>query len=87
MTNSQESSSHELLITQLLPQEQQLIAQVWSDIATEQLSLATPSATNSESSSNELLITQLLPQEQTANCSSLVRHCYRTIELGNSQRD
>ncbi|NJO94738.1 MAG: hypothetical protein HC764_00625 [Pleurocapsa sp. CRU_1_2] len=50
----------------LLPrQQQQLIAQVWSDIATEQLSLATPSVTNSqESSSDEILITQLLPQEQ-----------------------
>jgi hypothetical protein len=45
--------------------QQQLIAQVWSDIATEQLSLATPSVTNSqESSSDEILITQLLPQEQ-----------------------
>ena len=43
---------------------QNAIAQVWSDIATEQLSLVTPSVTNSESVSNELLITQLLPQEQ-----------------------
>ncbi|MEO0013121.1 MAG: hypothetical protein RLZZ535_1510, partial [Cyanobacteriota bacterium] len=43
---------------------QNAIAQVWSDIDTEQLSLVTPSVTNSESVSDALLITQLLPQEQ-----------------------
>ncbi|MBW4534606.1 MAG: Ig-like domain-containing protein [Pleurocapsa minor HA4230-MV1] len=48
-----------------LPRQRQLIAQAWSDIATEQLSLATPTVTNSqESASDELLITQLLPEER-----------------------
>ncbi|MGL6344127.1 MAG: hypothetical protein ACRC80_33900, partial [Waterburya sp.] len=45
-------------------QQQQLIAQAWSDIDTEQLSLATPTTTENPTVKNELLITQLLPQQQ-----------------------
>jgi hypothetical protein len=48
----------------LPPQQQQLIAQAWSDVDTQQLSLATPTITDNEPVEDELLITQLPPQQQ-----------------------
>ena len=63
--NSRQAVNEQLLITQLPPQQQQLIAQLWSDVDAEQLSLATPEASETQTTvTDELLISQLNPQQQ-----------------------
>ncbi len=55
-----------------------LIAQVWSDIETENLSLAAPASAENNSTSSQLLITQLLPPQQ-----ELIAQVWSDIETEN----
>ena len=55
-------STTEVRIAQILPAQQQLIAQVWSDIDTQELSLANES--DGKNSTKEIAIAQILPAQQ-----------------------